>query len=176
MHLKGHGDHREQSEKDILKLNPGLLEHFQRYQINYHFDPAFVTSGNFWLIDWYYGDAVYAPIYWGYGGPGEYADRRVARVHFDERVMEVMPDCILVLVKASADAIKKRMRAGESPYPERHANTMFREQDTETILGRFQEEFEGSLIRQKFSIDTTEVTPQQSLEEFVAKVEPYLSK
>ncbi len=175
VHPQGHEDHRERSEKDILKLNPGLLEHFQRYQIAYHFGRGFVSSGNHWNIDWYYGDAVYAPYYWGYGRPGEYADRREMRKHHDEDVMEVMPDCILVLVKATPEAIRQRKREGKSPFPERHAATMFRERDAPYILGRFQEEFENSLIRQRFSIDTTHATPEESLQEFTAKVGPYLT-
>ena len=168
--------HRGQSEKDILKLNPGLLEHFQRYQIEYHFSRGFVNSGDHWTIDWYYGDAVYAPFYWGYGRPGEYADRREMRKHHDKDVMEVMPDCILVLVKSAPDAIRQRMRDGESAYPDRHAATMFRAKDAGYILGRFQEEFENSLILQRFSIDTTDATPEESLQEFVAKVGPYLTQ
>ena len=33
VHAQGHEHHKEISEKEILTLNPGLLEHFQRYQI-----------------------------------------------------------------------------------------------------------------------------------------------
>lgn len=76
VHQEGHESHKEQSEADILKLNPGLLEHYQRYQIDYHFQRSFMSSPDLWLSDWYYGDAVYAPLYYGYGRPGEYGDRR----------------------------------------------------------------------------------------------------
>ena len=175
VHIGGHDDHKEQSEKDILNMNPGLLEHFQRFQIEYHFQRAFVGGGDHWNIDWYYADAVYAPFYWGYGRPGEYADRRETRVHWDKDVMETMPDCILVLIKASPDAIKQRMSDGISLYPGRHANTMFKSEDAEYILGRFQEEFDNSLIRQRFAIDTTDSTLEESLQEFTTKVEPYLT-
>ena len=106
VHNEGHDHHKEQSEKDILGLNPGLLEHFQRYQIEYHFGRGFAESGEHWNIDWYYGDAVFAPLYWGYGRPGEYGDRREMRKHYDEEVMHTMPDTILVLIKATPDAIR----------------------------------------------------------------------
>ena len=175
VHIGGHDSHMEQSEKDILKMNPGLLEHFQRFQIEYHFQRAFVNEGEHWNIDWYYADAVYAPFYWGYGRPGEYADRRETRVHWDKDVTELMPDCVLVLIKATPDAIRQRMQDGNSPYPKRHANTMFKGEDAEYILDRFQEEFENSLIRQRFSIDTTDSTPQESLQEFITKVGPYVA-
>ena len=175
VHLGGHEDHREESEKNILLLNPGILEHFQRYQCEYHIGGGFAKDPDHWNIDWYYADAVFAPFYYGYGRPGEYGDRRAAVRHFDEAVMEMMPDTILVLVKASPEVIRQRMRDGKSPYPQRHAATMFKEQDAEYVLGRFQEEFENSLIRQRFSIDTTSVTVEESLQDFVAKVDHYLT-
>ena len=175
VHLGGHDDHIDQSEKDILKLNPRLLEHFQRFQIEYHFQRSFISEGDHWNIDWYYADAVYAPFYWGYGRPEEYGNRRASRVHWDQDVTDLMPDCILVLVKTTPDVIRQRMQDGDSPYPSRHANTMFKGDDAEYILDRFQEEFDNSLIRQRFSIDTSDSTPQESLQEFIVKVEPYLT-
>ncbi len=175
VHAEGHEHHKEQSEKDILKLNPGVLEHFQRYQIEYHFGRGFAQSGTLWNIDWYYADAVFAPLYWGYGRPGEYADRREMRKHYDEEVMHTMPDTILVLVKATPDAIRNRMSEGKSPFPGRHAATMFKAEDAEVVLGRFQEEFENSLIAHRFSIDTTDATVEESLQEFIAKVDPHLT-
>ena len=158
-----------------LKLNPGILEHFQRYQIEYHFGRGFAEGGNHWNIDWYYGDAVYAPLYWGYGRPGEYADRREMRKHYDEEVMHSMPDTVLVLIKATPEAIRQRMSEGKSPFPDRHAATMFKADDTEFVLDRFQEEFENSLIAHRFSIDTTDATPEESLKEFIEKVGPHLT-
>ena len=175
VHARGHDNHKAASEKDILKLNPGLLEHFQRYQIEYHLGRGFATSGNHWNIDWYYGDAVYAPLYWGYGRPGEYGDRREMRKHYDEEVMHSMPDTILVLVKASPSAIRQRMQARESPYPDRHAATKFKAEDAEFVLARFQEEFESSLIRQRFSIDTSDSTVEESLREFISNATPFLT-
>ena len=175
VHIGGHDHHKEQSEKDILKLNPGVLEHFQRYQIEYHFQPSFIEEGNHWNIDWYYADAVYAPVYWGFGGEGEYAARREARVHWDQRVVEAMPDTILVLIKATPATIKQRKKDGVSPYPSRHANTMFKSKDAKLIIDLFQEEFDNSLIRQRFSIDTTNSTPDESLDEFIKKATPYLT-
>ena len=175
VHAQGHESHKELSEKEILTLNPGLLEHFQRYQVDYHFQRSFVNSGDNWNIDWYYADAVFAPFYYGFGRPGEYADQRLMRKHYDKEVMYLMPDTILVLVKASPDAIRQRMKEGKSPFPDRHAATFFKEKDVEYVLARFQDEFENSLIRQRFSIDTTYATPTESLQEFIEKADPYLT-
>ncbi len=175
VHARGHEGHKAISEGEILSLNPGLLEHFQRYQISYHFSRGFIEGPDHWNIDWYYADAVFGPLYWGFGGHGEYADRRVMARHYDEEVMHFMPDAVLVLVKASPEAIRQRMAEGKSPYPDRHAATLFNAEDAELVLGRFQEEFDNSLIRNRFTIDTTEATLEESLQEFIAKVDPYLT-
>ena len=175
VHAEGHESHKELSESQILILNPGLLEHFQRFQIEYHFSRGFVSNADHWNIDWYYADAVFAPLYWGYGRTGEYADRRVMVRHYDEEVLHVMPDAILVLVKASPEVIRQRMRAGESPFPDRHTATLFQEKDAELVLGRFQEEFDESLITNRFEIDTTAASVEESLQEFARKVEPYIT-
>ena len=170
VHPVGHESHKEQSEKDILTINPGLLEHFQRYQIEYHFGRGFVSEPDHWCIDWYYADAVFAPLYYGYGQPGEYGDRRMARRHWDEEAMELMPDCILVLMKASLEVTRRRMHEVE------HPKSLFQEKDIEFVLDRFQEEFDNSLIRQRFALDTTSATVEESLQEFVEKVDPYITQ
>ena len=175
VHQEGHDDHKEESEKKILTMNPGLLEHFQRFQIEYHLGRGFVGGPDHWNIDFYYADAVFAPLYYGYGRPGEYADRREMVRHYDETVMEVMPDCILVLMKASPEVIRKRMRAKKSLYPERHKGSLFRERDINYVLGRFQEEFDNSYIAQRFSLDTTNATVEETLEEFKKKVDHYIT-
>jgi len=175
VHAEGHEHHKDISEGEILNLNPGLLEHFQRFQTAYHFGSGFVNGDDHWNIDWYYADAVFGPLYWKFGRPGEYADRRKMARHHDEEVMEVMPDAVLVLLKASPESIRQRMAEGKTPFPDRHAATMFKAEDAEVVLGRFQEEFENSLIRQRFTIDTTNSTVEESLEEFKTKIDHYIT-
>jgi len=181
IHAEGHEDHRDQSEKDIQNANPGLVETFQRYQMEYHFQPGFFKGQDFWLIDWYYGEAVYAPFKWGYGRPGEYGDRRESRKHWDERLMELYPGFVLVLMEASPEAIQQRMRDGNSLYPKRHQAAMLKGKDvglkTEDIghvLQRFREEYEGSLIQNRFKLDTSTATVRETLDQFVEKIKPYL--
>ncbi len=168
VHAVGHENHKEESEKNILKMNPGLLEHFQRFQIEYHFGHGFVNEPDHWMIDFYYADAVFAPLYYGYGRHGEYGDRREGRKHWDDEVMRLMPDAILVLLKASPDVIRKRFHEVE------HPTSLFQEKDIEHVLDRFQEEFDNSRIHQRFSINTSESTVEESLAEFIDKVDPYI--
>ena len=169
IHSGGHESHKEESEAQILTLNPGLLEHFQRYQIEYHFRRAMVNAPDLWLIDWYYADAVYAPLYYGYGRPGEYGNRRVLARKWDLEVVELMPDLVLVLMKASPEVIRQRMH--ESPHPK----SLLQEQDVPFVLDRFQEEFDRSLIDRRFTLDTTDATVEETFQEFVQRIARYLT-
>jgi len=169
IHPVGHESHKEKSEAQILTLNPGLLEHFQRYQIDYHFLRAFFSRPDFWLIDWYYGEAVYAPLYYGYGRPGEYGDRRRKAREWDLEVVELAPDMVLVLMEASPEVIRQRMH--EDPHPK----SLFQEKDVEYVLDRFQEEYDNSLIERRFTLDTSSATVEETLEEFVQKIQRYLT-
>jgi len=169
IHPVGHESHKEKSEEQILTLNPGLLETFQRYQIEYHFGRGFVSAPDHWLIDWYYGEAVYAPLYYGYGRPGEYGDRRLLARHWDVEVLELMPDMVLVLMKASTEALQKRMRENL------HPKSLLKEKDLDFVSARFQEEFDNSLIDRRFAVDTTNATVEETLQEFVQQIKPYLT-
>ena len=117
VHAMGHEDHRDLTEQQVLGMNPGLMEHYQRYQIFNKLTPGYIEMPDLFLLDWYYSDAVYAPLYYGYGGPGQYADRRRLARGLDRDVLSLMPDMILVLVKASPDVIVTRIESGQSPFP-----------------------------------------------------------
>ena len=175
VHTMGHEDHKEQTELELLKANPGFQQLLQIYNIQNKFTRGYLEMRDLFLIDWYYSDAVYAPIYYGYGGPGQYADRQVIARKFDAEVNELMPDMILVLMKASPEVIKNRVKEGASPFPTRHANTYFDVKDTELVLERFEEQFEKSLITDKFVLDTTTDTIDQTLHLFKQQIKPFIS-
>lgn len=139
-----------------------------RYMIDYH-SGGFARNADHWLIDWYYGDAVYAPLYYGYGGPGQYGDRRAMARSYDAKVKQTAPDTVLVLMKASAEVIRRRMR--KDPRP----RNPFKEEHVERVLERFEEEFGNSLIQRRFNLDTTDTAAAEVLEEFLAKMEPHLT-
>jgi hypothetical protein len=175
VHAMGHEHHKELSEKQMLTLNPGLLEHYQRYQIYNKLTPGYIDEPDLFLMDWYYGEAVYAPLYYGYGAPGEYADRRMLARWIDEDVLKLIPDTILVLIKASPEVIRERMAKGDSPFPGRHKDTYFRAEDAEQVLELFQEQYEVSLIRRKMEIDTTNASVDESLQKFISQVAHFVT-
>lgn len=153
----------------FLALTPNLQEMFQRYHLDYHLQPSFYAAPHHNVIGMHVEEAVYAPLYYGYGGPGEYADRTQMVRHIEERMLEMAPDTVNILVTATPEVIRQRMK--DDP----HENAVLREKDIEHVLHRFEEEFDKSLISNKFSIDTSTATVDESLAEFVEKIEPFLN-
>lgn len=176
VHAMGHEHHKELSEQQMLTLNPHLLEHYQRYQIFNKLTPGYIEMPDLFVIDWYYADAVFAPLYWGYGGPGQYADRRILARHIDADVLKLMPDTVLVLVEAAPNVIRDRMRdVGSTPFPGRHKATHFKAEDAEIVIDLFQQEYDRSLIRRKFALDTSNATVDETLAEFIKGIKPFLT-
>ena len=56
-----------------------------------------------------------------------------------------------------------------------HPNSVLQEKDIPELLGRFEEWIDGSRLRQKIAIDTGGKTVDESLSEFVEKIEPHLT-
>ena len=81
--------------------------------------------------------------------------------------MKYRPDTVLVLVRASAEVVRSRMRS--APHPD----GVVRDEDIELVLQRFDEEFARSAIVNKFTLDTTESTPEETFEEFLCKMEQF---
>ena len=160
----------EDEVKQFMALSPKLKESYQRFHMEYHVSDSFYGDAHHNQIGFHIDEAVYAPLYYGYGGPGEYADRQWYARHIEQTVLRHAPDTILVLVKASPDIIRKRMKAA----PHRHS--LLQDKDIETVLAKFDEQFGQSFIRQKVSIDTSNASVEQSLVEFVDKVEPFITQ
>ena len=117
-----------EEQEQLLALSPRLKEMFQRYMMNYHFHPAFYSDPDHNLVGFHIEEAVYAPLYYGYGGRGEYADRAALARAFDEEIMQHAPDTVLVLVRARPEVIAQRMR--EQP----HERPVVQEKDIEYVF------------------------------------------
>ena len=71
-----------------LNASAGLQQLMQVSNFSHQFGRGYTDMPDLFLIDWYYSDAVYAPLYYGYGGPGQYAERRLIARSFDAEAME----------------------------------------------------------------------------------------
>ena len=157
---------RIDDELKLLSLNePSVVDKYNRYVIHYHTHPGFYSSPDHCVVGWYYADAVYGPLYYGFGGPGHEADRRIMARSYDAMVKQMAPDTVLVYLTADAEVIRERQAAQPRPYP--------KTDDIEHIQLRFAEEFERSLLDNRISLDTSTKTPQETLEDFVRQMEPY---
>ena len=153
-----------------MSLRPSLLEQFQRHMVWRHLHPDIFHDVDVPTVNGHYADAVYAPLYYGYGEPGSFADRRERARAWDTELMMLAPETVMVLVKASADVIRRRMH--ESP----RVRGILKEPDVELVLDRFDEEYESSLISRRFALDTTSASVEESLGQFVSLMQPHLSE
>ena len=165
-----HDLNTQEDEEQILSLRPSVLEQLTRHMIWRHLHPDLVRDDDVMTINGHYADAVYAPLYYGFGERGSFADRFERARAWDGELIAIAPDTVLVLMKADAKTVRRRM--AETP----RARTVLKEQDVERILGRFQEEYSDSLLPRRFTIDTTDVTVEDSLEKFLSKMEPHFSE
>ncbi len=168
---KPHGP--ELTAEDIAtfqQLSPRLTEVIQRHNLYYHTPWASGSEDNFMGIGLYFEELVYAPKYYGYGGRGQEGDRSKISRLLEQRILQFRPDAVLILVEAAPDVIRKRMAESPHPYP------VVPEEDVEHILQRFEEEYENSLIQQKFTLDTSTDSVAETVAEFAVKIQPYLTQ
>ena len=164
----------EEEQRQILALSPVMKEMMARYSIVAH-EPTDDTPADYILVGFYFDDTVYSSLYFGYGagdedpfiqgGPRSAYSRGIEK----NRIMKSTPDTVLVLVKASPEVIARRMK--EDP----HQNGVLQEKDITHVLQKFEEEYDASLISQKFTLDTTTATAKETLAAFVEQMEPLLT-
>lgn len=142
-------------DRDVmLTLSPQFKERFQRFQAVYH-----VRIMNIFRdaleVGFYSEDTIYGPIYYGY------KENFLAIRHGRELEKELPKDTILVLLTASPETIANRMK--ESP----HEYQVIKKEDIPMLLEAFEKEFQNSTIHPKIEIDTTKMSPEQVLDEFL---------
>ena len=164
-----HHELTDEEQKQVLALSPRLKEVYQRYNLAYHTPQAPSESSMMLAVGFHVADAVYGPLYFGYGAEGKYADRRKLSFQIERKIMDHAHDTTIVLVSASPDAIRTRMK--EAP----HRNGILKDKDVELVLSRFEEEYSKSILRHRFTLDTSDATPVESFKEFARKFEPHFS-
>ena len=152
---------------ELLKTEPWVVEQFQRYQFVYHLQPILYQRDDLLLVNWYYGDAVYAPLYYP-DIETEGHDRKWLARFIEGDAKALAPDMVLALVTAPPDVIRERMRQ----HP--RAECFLQDQDVELVLDRFQEAYRESLINSKITVDTSDASVEETLRSFVQEIEPYL--
>ncbi len=168
---KPHGP--ELTEEEIAQfdaLSPRMTEVIQRHNLYYH-TPAESAGGEDFLgIGIHIEDAIYGPLYYGYGGPGEMGDRQTIAKNLEQRILKFAPETVLILVKASPEVIAKRMKENPHKYP------VVPERDIADVLQKFEAAYQNSSIKSKIMLDTSTATVDETVAEFSEKIQPYLSE
>jgi hypothetical protein len=174
-HISGHPPHEtnltlltEEEKGQVQQAGPAVAELLMRYALYYH-TPSSPTEDPAVVVGYHIEDLVYAPLYYGYGGDGEPGDRRVVAAHIEKRLAANVPQAALVLLEASPDVIRARMKANP------HSPGVVPEKDIEMVSRRFREEYDRSLIPGKFTLDTTSATVEETMAEFKERIQPYLT-
>ena len=164
----------EEEQEQFLALSPRIKENFQRYVIEYHLHPSFYSDPDHNLVGLHIEEAVYAPLYYGYAGhygaERGTTDRSALARAVEKEIMARAPDTVLILLKASKEVIARRMN--EAP----HERGVVREEDIDAVLQRFEEEYQNSLIRHRFILDTSTATVEATINEFASKIERHLTE
>ena len=163
----GANDLTDEEADAMWSLSPRLRKFFLTWGMYYHLSQVFYDDHDHILVGFHLEEAVYAPLYYGYGEPGT---RPSLSRTLDQEIMKKAPDTVLVMLKASPDAIVERMRANP------HKRGLLREKDVGHVLERFDREFLESTIRYKFVIDTTDNTEEETFRQFVDKMYPHLGE
>lgn len=174
-HISGHPPHEtnltlltEEEKGQVQEAGPAVRELLMRYALYYH-TPSSLTEDPAVVVGYHIEDLVYGPMYYGYGGDGEPGDRRVVAAHIEKRLAANVPQAALVLLEASPDVIRARMKANP------HTPGVVPAEDIELVSRRFREEYDRSQIPGKFILDTTNATVEETMAEFVERIQPYLT-
>ena len=160
----------DEEVEQILALPADVRAAFQWHMMAYHTMPAALEKQDYILVGLHIDEAVYAPLYKGYGMSWRVPAVEAIARYTDTHIMSAVPDILMILVKASPDVIARRLE--ENP----HRHGMLRKDDIAYVLGRFEEECKVSSIRRKTAVlDTSTATVEETLAEFVEKVEPLLT-
>lgn len=154
----------------IMSWSPKLKEMAQRQSMNYHM-PNNSDADDYILVGFHVEDVVYAAAFFGYGHekePQGGSRWKYAR-HIEYGFAKQAPDTILVLVKADAEVISRRMTANPHPF------SIVKEKDIESVLAEFETEQERSILPTKVVIDTSRTTVQESAKELIANIRPHLT-
>ena len=165
-----------EAQESMLNAHPQFLEMFQRYSLTYHARPHFYDNADHNLMGFVIEEAVYAPLYYGYGNRNTHAPHRspagqrteMAR-RFEHQMLEMAPNTVLVLFRADPQVIARRIVESSHTYQ------IVKEEDIVLVLERFEEEVAASLIQKRIVLDTSTASVAETFAEFVEKYEPFFS-
>ena len=168
----------EEEADQYMALSPRLKEALQRHCLYYHLvsetDPSRAyrrvgIDGDQIVVGYHIEDTIYADLYYTYGGEGQAGDRVFHSRRIEDRIVRLAPETVLVHVWARPEIIRQRMRDAPHPRP------VVREADVELVCRRFRDAVNNSAIRNGIGLDTSDAIVDQTLQQFAAAVQPFLT-
>lgn len=159
----------DEEQQGMFDMLPGIKERFQRFQIAYHV--RLINKYNHILLGGFYlEEMVYGPRYYY---PGDNArrvgERSVPTVDHHECEPELPTDTIVVHLHAEPDVIRARMASDPHPHQ------LVPSEDVEEVIEAFAHEVQTCSLKGKCAIDTSNLTPENLLDEFLRLSVPHLN-
>ena len=168
-HTSGHPDDSTSEEQAwLLAATPKFKEMHQRHSLYYHVQAGTFDNPDGMVIGGAIEDAVYGPMFFGYGGKDHRLDREVVMHQWERTILRFTEATVLVHMTAETDVIRQRM------HDDPHENMVISEGDVEKVQSRFSELVDWSLIGNKITVDNSG-SLEATMAEFVSKIEPYLT-
>ena len=162
-----HSELTEEEQAQMLAVSPRMKELIQRNNLEYHLQPSFYRDADHNMIGFYFEEAIYASLYFGYGTPDQPPDRAPLLRVMERTVLELGPETTLVHLKVSPDVVRKRMK--DDPRP----GSALQEKDVEHVIERFQEQYDDAIFFNRIELDTSSASVEATLEALVEQMDPY---
>ena len=164
----------EEDLKDYLSWSDKHRQSYKHYLMTYHVQETFLSvDPHHLMIGMHIDDEIFGLRYLGYDEGDNPGFFRLMSIHTEAKIMEHGSDTILILVKASPEVVRNRMR--DNPHP----HGMLKDEDIEDVLAQFEDLYEKSnigILGRRFVLDTSDMSVDQTMTEFVEKLSPLLSR
>ena len=149
-HTSGHPDDTTAKEQTwLLQASPKFMEMHQRHSLYYHIQVGTFDGHDGMVVGGHIEDAVYGPMYFGYGKKGTRHDRELVAHQVERTILRLTNDMVIVHLKTTTDVILKRMKTNP------HENGVIKPTDVDTVKARFSELVDRSLLTKRIKIDNS---------------------
>ena len=94
-------------QEEFLTVSPQIKEMYQRFMMAHHLSPEFYRAPDHNMTGFHIEEAVYAPLYYGYGGRESGAEGRSPEGQrtqwarrIDKEILDMASDTVLIHMKA----------------------------------------------------------------------------
>ena len=97
------GEVSEEDQQLLMQLSPSMKELIVRTNLEYHMHPLLYDMDDHCMVGHYIEEMIYAPLYFGYGGPGGIGDRTLTSRSMERSILRLGPGTTVVHLKATPE-------------------------------------------------------------------------